>query len=166
MRRDLELLYEKTLIEEEIGSLNYWLSPTGDLIKVDEHIGYAIKNFNLPIDDNSEEDEVYDTAFKMGYNRIVEQPATIYVTYGRAKPPNKKQFEILYGMAMDKNKNLVDGETNKVIVKNNEIEPDVARNAKLDQMERELQPSFYKKRRDYGESFAKYDLSDYTKLIY
>lgn len=178
MRWELEKLYEKILIEEVAGALNYWISSDGDLIKVNDHINYAIRYFDLPYDiDNNgypvnpdgsilEEDELYDYVYSLGYSRVVEEPATIYVSYHRTNPPNKKQFMTLYGMAEDKNKNLVDAETNKVIVRKNEIEPDVARSSQLDKMETEMKPSFYKNRRDYGESFAKYDLADYTQIIY
>lgn len=177
MKTNLEELYERTLIQEVAGALNYWLTSNGDLVKVDNHIQYGIENIDLPynIDDGipinsdgsiAEEDEVYDTIYQLGFVRVVEQPASIYFTYHRTSPPNKNQFMTLYGMAQDKNKNLVDGETQKVIIKNNEVEPDVARSDKLDKMEQELQPSFYKNRRGYSEGFSKFDLTDYTELIY
>ncbi len=178
MKPTLQELYEKTLISEVVGAQNYWIDPKGNLTKVDNHINYALKSFNIPydIDQNdlpinrdgsiAEEDEVYDTVYKMGFIRVVEQPAAIYFTYNRSRPPDKNQFMVLYGMAQDKNKNLVDGETQKVIIKNNEVEPDVARNDKLDKMENELQPDFYKGRNRYGENFSKYGLADYTQLIY
>lgn len=174
MRNSLQNIYESMLITEVVGALNYWLTPNGDFIKVDHHLGYAQKNFNIakwPAYNHGVgwaqfEGELYDTVYKLGYIRVVEQPATIYFTYNRAKTPNKAQAQALFDLATDKQKNLVDGETQKTLVKNNEIDSDVARNDKLYKAEKEMKPSFYKKRKDYGEGFSKHDLNDYTKLIY
>ncbi len=170
MRTTLAELYERTLIVEVAGAQNYWITPAGDLIKVDDHINYAMENFDNPYmsgdQDAVDEDEVYDTFYKKGFIRVVEQPASIYFTYNRSRHPDRTQFMVLYGMAQDKNKNLVDGETQKVIIKNNEVEPDVARNDKLDKMDKDIQPDFYKGRNKYGENFSKYGLADYTELIY
>ncbi len=180
MKPTLQELYEKTLIVEVAGAQNYWITPDGELEQVYNHIEYAMYNIDeletpYYMDDGTlydengqegDESEVYDAIYNLGYIRVVEQPAAIYFTYNRSRPPDKTQFMVLYGMAQDKNKNLVDGETQKVIIKNNEVEPDVARNDKLDKMENELQPDFYKGRNRYGENFSKYGLADYTQLIY
>lgn len=180
MKPTLQELYESILISEVAGAQNYWLYPDGDLIKVYNHIEYAMHNIEeleIPYyeedgylyDENGaigDEDVVYDAVYKLGFIRVVEQPTAIYFTYHRTRPPDKTQFMVLYGMAQDKNKNLVDGETQKVIIKNNEIGPDVARSDKLDKMEQEIQPDFYKGRNKYGENFSRYGLADYTQLIY
>ena len=174
MRKSLQNLYENMLITEVVGALNYWLTPNGDFIKVDHHLGYAQKNFKIDkwpeythgVSWAQFESELYDTVYRMGFVRVVEQPATIYFTYSRAKTPNKAQAQALFDLATDKKKNLVDGETQKTLIKNNEIDADVARNDKLYKAEKELKPDFYKKRRDYGEGFSKHELNDYTKLIY
>ena len=178
MNRKLQELYEKTLINEVAGALNYWLTPNGQLLKVHDLIDYAIKNLNIPFEidpdeyypinsDGSiaEEDDVYESIFYMGYIRVVEDTANIYFTYSDAKKPTKEQFMVLYGMSEDKNKNLVDGNTEKVIVKKNEIESDVAGNEKVRQMDQDLQPDFYKQRGRYSEGFSKFGMSDYTKLL-
>lgn len=166
MKPTLQELYEKTLVVEVVGAQNYWITPSGDLIKVDDHIDYATNNFNVSMDIKFGEDPDYDPFYKAGYIRVVENTASIYFSYNRARHPDRIQFMTLYGMAQDKNKNLVDDETQKVIIKNNEVEPDVARNDKLDKLDQEMQPSFYRKRGRYGENFSKYGLADYTKLLY
>lgn len=166
MKPTLQELYEKTLIVEVAGAQNYWIYPDGDLRKVDDHIQYAVSEIGLDGQKFARPDDIYDYIYKKGFVRVVEQPASIYFTYNRSRHPDRTQFMVLYGMAQDKNKNLVDGETQKVIIKNNEVEPDVARNDKLDKLDQEMQPSFYQKRRGYGENFSKYGLADYTQLIY
>jgi hypothetical protein len=178
-RYDLAQIYESNIINEVTGATNYWLSADGELIKVQDHIDYAVKNFNTPyhIDPDEyspmnldgsipEENDVYDSVFQMGYVRVVEDSANIYFTYSLAKKPNKDQFLALYDLANDKNKNLVDGETDKVIINNNDVEPDMASNEKVREMDYDMMPSFYKKRGNYGESVSKFALNDYTKLIY
>ena len=162
---DIGKIYENFILNEIAGATNYWLLPDGKLIKVYDHIDYAVKNLNTPftIDPDeyipvnsdgsiAEPDEVYDVVFQMGYVRIVEDSANIYFTYSLSKKPSRDQFMALYELAQDKNKNLIDGETDKIIVKHNDIEPDIAGNETVKQMNYEMQPSFYKNRRgNYGE---------------
>lgn len=179
MKPTLSELYERTLVVEVAGALNYWIDPKGNLIPTENHTEYVINNLDTPYqqlgggwikdtttDEYVWEETIYEFAYKLGFIRVVQDSTTIYFTYNRSRHPDKTQFMTLYGMAQDKNKNLVDGETQKVIIKNNEVEPDVARSEKLDKMETELQPDFYKGRNKYGENFSKYGLSDYTQLIY
>jgi hypothetical protein len=177
---DIGKLYENFILNEIAGATNYWLSSDGELIKVEDHIDYAVKNFNTPfhIDPDeyipmnsdgsiAEENDVYDAVFQMGYVRVVEDSANIYFTYSLSKKPNRNQFMTLYEFAQNKNKNLIDGETDKVIVKYNDVEPDVAGNAAVKKMDIDMQPSFYKnKRGNYWESVANSKSFDYTKLIY
>jgi len=166
MRTTLAELYEKTLIVEVAGAQNYWIYPDGDLRKVDDHIQHVVSEIGLDGQKFASPDDIYEFIYKKGFIRVVEQPSAIYFTYNRSRHPDRTQFMTLYGMAQDKNKNLVDGETQKVIIKNNEVEPDVARNDKLDKLDQEMQPSFYQKRGRYGENFSKFGLADYTQLIY
>lgn len=165
IREDLYEIYENILINEVVGAINYWLDPYGNLIKVDYHIQYAINNFDVEWDEN--EHTVYTRVYNKGYIRIVENSDTIYFTYNLSKKPNKEQFMALYDLAEDKNKNLVDGVTSKIIIKNNEIEPDIASNEKVKELDYDMQPSFYKKNKNrYYEGVNKFSINDYTKLIY
>lgn len=165
--KDIGTLYESVLVTEVAGAVNYWLYPDGQLVKVADHMNHIIDDLHYGYSGNMgklDVDAVYKTAYNDGYIRVVEDTANVYFTYKVSKHPSKAQFKSLYDLAMDRNKNLVDGETGKVIVTNNEVESDsINRNEKLDDMDRDIQPSFYKVRKKWSESC---DLKDYTKLIY
>ena len=134
-RKDLANIYESTIINEIAGAINYWLLPSGELIKVHDHIYYAVENFpelekefymqeDFPYNNDGsivDEEDVYFAAGEHGYTRVVEESANIYFTYLMSVKPNKSQFTTLFNLANDKDKNLIDGETQKVIVKNNTI---------------------------------------------
>jgi hypothetical protein len=170
--KDIGVLYESFVINEIAGAINYWLHPDGELVKVADHMSYVIDNLNYGYSWNTKRldvDGVYESAYNDGYIRVVEDHANVYFTYKASKHPSKQQFKTLYDLAMDKGKNLVDGETGKVIVTNNEAESDTVssnRNEKLDSMDRDIQPSFYKVRKKWAESYEQKFLKDYTKLIY
>ena len=56
---DIGKLYENFILNEIAGATNYWLSSDGELIKVEDHIDYAVKNFNTPF--HIDPDEYNDT---------------------------------------------------------------------------------------------------------
>lgn len=169
-KKDIGLLYENILINEVAGAINYWITPDGELERVYNHMDYADENIDLEdLEDQGQTmDEIYDQAYKLGYIRIVENPSNIYFSYNISIRPSKKQFVVMFNLANDKRKNLVDGETQKVIVQNNaESSDSLGKNEQLTKMDQDLQLSFYKNRGKYGESYEKkFPLKDYTKLIY
>ena len=143
-RKDIGLLYENILIDEAAGALNYWLTPDAKLLKVDNHMNYAADNFNLGYSSTRDgiPEDVYSRSYKLGYIRVVEDSSTIYFSYTLNKKPSKEQFIVLFNLAQDKNKNLVDGETQKVIAQNNQEQSDsVGSNEQLSRIEQDLQPS-------------------------
>lgn len=179
MNRNIQALYEQMLINEVAGATNYWLDPTGDLISVEDHSMWVLDNFQTPIKyipserrvfnvDTKEYidwDTIYEYAYNEGYIRVVMDSSNIYFTYSEANKPTKQQFMVLYGLAEDKNKNLEDGNTQKIIVSKN-METTQARPEALDRMEQDLQPSFYNRKKSrYYEGADRFLINDYTKLI-
>lgn len=166
-RQDLANIYESIIINEIAGAINYWLLPDGSLVRVDDHINYALQHI-IPDDEyrGMREEDLYEVLLKKGYLRIVEDSANVYFGYVFDVKPTKKQFMELFGLANDKNKNLIDGLTGATIIKNNESRGEFRDNEQVKQMDRELQPSFYRDKGRYSESYEhRFALNDYSKLI-
>jgi hypothetical protein len=178
---DIENLYNDILLNEVAGSLNYWLTKSGELIKINDHVSHAIENFPELVNDYYLEDgelyhsngdtmdinEIYEIIYSYGYIRVVEDTNSIYFVYNLGDKPNKKQFEALIDHSNTKNKNLIDGVTQKPVYQKNDLSAP-SRPESLVKMDTDMQPSFYnrdRKRSYYSES-DKFKLNDYTKLVY
>jgi len=166
--KDIGVLYESFVINEIAGALNFWLKPDGELVKVENHMDYALQNFPITAGP-----DLYNQVMKLGILRVVMDSSSVYFEYyinrkdvGDNTRPTKKQFEVLFDLAKERNKNLVDGVTAKTIAQNNDVVSNHQQNDITRSMDQDLQPSFYKVRKKWAESYEQKFLKDYTKLIY
>lgn len=108
--------------EDETSAKHFWMTANGD------------------IDD-------YSTRPKEGYIRVVDRGATYHIVYDRSNTPTREQWNSFKRMCEMSEKNLYDDMTHKVLIKQNDSDPNITPNKPI------------------KESFSKIDLADYTKLI-
>ncbi len=100
----------RSLLQEILGAKNYWMLPDGKIIPLDhqDHIEWFERN--VRIGNSTPYNGMYNTAFRMGYIRLINVGKVLDFTYLTTHPPTPKKLKVLKDFAIENGLLLYDGE--------------------------------------------------------